>query len=208
MSTVALRAAGLTKRYGSVRAHDGLDLEVGAGEVHAFLGPNGAGKTTTIRILLGLLRKDGGEVSLLGADPWRDAVELHRRLARLPATMVVAAPAVLLFGLLPWECIALAWTAVALVGVIGVFGLPLQWPAWMMDISPFTQVPKLPGGTVSAASLLWLGAVALTISAAGLIGLRHRDIGDVGPSRPVSAVRDRILAYASFDPSRQAAKHD
>jgi ABC-2 type transport system ATP-binding protein len=56
MSTVALRAAGLTKRYGSVRALDGLDLEVGAGEVHAFLGPNGAGKTTTIRILLGLLR--------------------------------------------------------------------------------------------------------------------------------------------------------
>jgi putative exporter of polyketide antibiotics len=50
--------------------------------------------------------------------------------------MVVAAVAVLLFGLLPWESIALAWTAVALVGVIGVFGLPLQWPAWMMDISP------------------------------------------------------------------------
>ena len=80
MSTVALRAAGLTKRYGSVRALDGLDLEVGVGEVHAFLGPNGAGKTTTIRILLGLLRKDGGEVSLLGGDPWRDAVELHQRL--------------------------------------------------------------------------------------------------------------------------------
>ena len=54
---VALRAAGLTKRYGSVVALDGLDLEVGVGEVHAFLGPNGAGKTTTIRILLGLLRK-------------------------------------------------------------------------------------------------------------------------------------------------------
>jgi ABC-2 type transport system permease protein len=106
---------------------------------------------------------------------------LGAALARLPATMVVAAVAVLLFGLLPWESIALAWTAVALVGVIGVFGLPLQWPTWMMDISPFTQVPKLPGGTVSAASLLWLCAVALTISAAGLIGLRHRDLGDLGP---------------------------
>ena len=66
MGNVALRAAGLTKRYGRVVALDGLDLEVGTGEVHAFLGPNGAGKTTTIRILLGLLRKDGGEVSLLG----------------------------------------------------------------------------------------------------------------------------------------------
>ena len=89
MSTVALRAAGLTKRYGSVRALDGLDLEVGVGEVHAFLGPNGAGKTTAIRILLGLLRKDGGEVSLLGADPWRDAVELHRRLAYVPGDVTL-----------------------------------------------------------------------------------------------------------------------
>jgi energy-coupling factor transporter ATP-binding protein EcfA2 len=89
MSNVALRAAGLTKRYGSVRALDGLDLEVGVGEVHAFLGPNGAGKTTTIRILLGLLRKDGGEVSLLGADPWRDAVDLHRRLAYVPGDVTL-----------------------------------------------------------------------------------------------------------------------
>ena len=89
MGTVALRAAGLTKRYGRVVALDGLDLEVGAGEVHAFLGPNGAGKTTTIRILLGLLRKDGGEVSLLGSDPWRDAVELHRRLAYVPGDVTL-----------------------------------------------------------------------------------------------------------------------
>src|SRR4029077_3540099 len=89
MSGVAIRAAGLTKRYGSVRALDGLDLEVGAVEVHAFLGPNGAGKTTTIRVLLGLLRKDGGEVSLLGADPWRDAVELHRRLAYVPGDVTL-----------------------------------------------------------------------------------------------------------------------
>ena len=69
---------------------------------------------------------------------------LGAALARLPATMVVAAVAVLLFGLLPWESIALAWTAVALVGVIGVFGLPLQWPTWMMDISPFTQILSCP----------------------------------------------------------------
>jgi ABC-2 type transport system permease protein len=133
---------------------------------------------------------------------------LGAALARLPATMVVAAVAVLLFGLLPWESIALAWTAVALVGVIGVFGPPLQWPVWMMDISPFTQIPKLPGGTVSAAPLLWLCAVALTISTAGLIGLRHRDLGDLGPSRPLGAVRDRIVVYTSSEPSRQAAEHE
>jgi ABC-2 type transport system ATP-binding protein len=52
--------------------------------VHGFLGPNGAGKTTTIRILLGLLRRDGGQVSVLGGDPWRDTVRLHRRLAYVP----------------------------------------------------------------------------------------------------------------------------
>jgi ABC-2 type transport system ATP-binding protein len=86
---VAIRAAGLTKRYGRVVALDGLDLEVAAGEVHAFLGPNGAGKTTTIRVLLGLLRKDGGEVSLLGSDPWRDAVEVHRRLAYVPGDVTL-----------------------------------------------------------------------------------------------------------------------
>ena len=73
-----------------------------------------------------------------------------------------------------------------------------------MDISPFTQIPKLPGGTVSAEPLIWLTAVALTISTAGLAGLRRRDVGDLGPSRLVGAIRDRIAAYASFDPSQQA----
>jgi ABC-2 type transport system ATP-binding protein len=74
----------LVKTFGQTRALDGLDLRVAAGEVHGFLGPNGAGKTTTIRILLGLLRADAGAVELLGGDPWRDAVRLHRRLAYVP----------------------------------------------------------------------------------------------------------------------------
>jgi ABC-2 type transport system ATP-binding protein len=82
--TDAITARGLTKTFGATRALDGLDLTVGTGEIHAFLGPNGAGKSTAIRILLGLLRRDAGEVSLLGGDPWRDAVALHRRLAYVP----------------------------------------------------------------------------------------------------------------------------
>jgi len=59
----------LTKRYGKHVALDGIDLKVKQGEVFGFIGPNGAGKTTTLRILLGLLRKDAGEVTLLGGDP-------------------------------------------------------------------------------------------------------------------------------------------
>jgi ABC-2 type transport system ATP-binding protein len=86
---VVLRTEGLTKRFGSAVALDGLDLEVRSGEVHAFLGPNGAGKTTTIRILLGLLRKDAGRAVLLGGDPWRDAVALHRRLAYVPGDVTL-----------------------------------------------------------------------------------------------------------------------
>ena len=79
-----IRTRGLTKSFGTTRALAGLDLTVGRGEVHGFLGPNGSGKSTTIRVLLGLLRKDGGEATLLGGDPWRDAVALHRRLAYVP----------------------------------------------------------------------------------------------------------------------------
>jgi len=79
-----ISVAGLTKSFGRTRALDGLDLAVEAGEVYGFLGPNGAGKTTTIRILLGLLRADAGTVRLLGGDPWRDAIGLHRRLAYVP----------------------------------------------------------------------------------------------------------------------------
>jgi ABC-2 type transport system ATP-binding protein len=81
---LAISVAGLVKTFGSTRALDGLDLRVEPGEVHGFLGPNGASKTTTIRTVLGLLRADAGTVSLLGGDPWKDAVALHRRLAYVP----------------------------------------------------------------------------------------------------------------------------
>jgi ABC-2 type transport system ATP-binding protein len=80
----AIEISGLVKTFGHVRALDGLDLTVETGEVHGFLGPNGAGKSTTIRVLLGLLRSDSGEARMLDRDPWKDAVELHRRLAYVP----------------------------------------------------------------------------------------------------------------------------
>jgi ABC-2 type transport system ATP-binding protein len=81
----AIAVHGLVKDFGAgTRALDHLDLRVETGEVHGFLGPNGAGKTTTIRVLLGMLRADAGDVAVLGGDPWRDAVALHRRLAFVP----------------------------------------------------------------------------------------------------------------------------
>ena len=74
----------LVKTFGATQALAGLDLSVAEGEVHGFLGPNGAGKSTTIRILLGLVRRDAGEVRLFGGDAWADAAQLHRRLAYVP----------------------------------------------------------------------------------------------------------------------------
>ncbi len=81
---VVIDVQGLTKSFCKFQALRGLDLQVERGQVHGFLGPNGSGKSTTIRVLLGLLKADGGRVHLLGKDPWADVVELHRRLAYVP----------------------------------------------------------------------------------------------------------------------------
>jgi ABC-2 type transport system ATP-binding protein len=80
----AIRADGLTKRFGDLVAVDDLTFTVGAGEVFGFLGPNGAGKSTTIRMLLGLVRPTAGRATVFGcaADDVRCA---HRLLAYVPA---------------------------------------------------------------------------------------------------------------------------
>lgn len=84
MAHPAIEITDLVKTFGRVRALDHLTMTVDTGQVHGFLGPNGAGKSTTLRILLGLLRSDTGTVRLLGGDPWREAPDLHRRLAYVP----------------------------------------------------------------------------------------------------------------------------
>lgn len=89
MSEKLIDINGLVKRFGSFTALNGLDLDVEAGHVHGFLGPNGSGKSTTIRILLGLMRADGGAVRLFGRDPWADAVDLHARLAYVPGDVTL-----------------------------------------------------------------------------------------------------------------------
>jgi ABC-2 type transport system ATP-binding protein len=87
--TSAIQVHDLRKTFGRTVALDGLDLDVQAGEIHGFLGPNGAGKSTTLRILLGLIRCDGGTASVLGGDPWHDAESLHRRLAYVPGDVAL-----------------------------------------------------------------------------------------------------------------------
>ena len=84
-----IEISGLRKSFGTTVALDGLDLTVAQGEIHGFLGPNGAGKSTTIRVLLGLLRADGGQARLLGGDPWTDVAQLHRRIAYVPGDVAL-----------------------------------------------------------------------------------------------------------------------
>ena len=89
MGAPAIEVRQLSKSFGTTVALDRLDLAVHPGEVSGFLGPNGAGKTTTIRTLLGLIRADQGSARVLGLDPWRDAVQLHPRVASVPGDVAL-----------------------------------------------------------------------------------------------------------------------
>jgi len=106
---------------------------------------------------------------------------LGAAMVQLPASLAVAGAAVVLFGLAPRASVAGAWTVVGVVVLIALFGQVLQLSPWVLDISPFAHVPKLPGAAVTAGStgapLLWLGLAAVALAAAGLAGLRRRDIG-------------------------------
>jgi ABC-2 type transport system permease protein len=98
-------------------------------------------------------------------------------LAQLPSALVLAGVAVAACGLLPRVAVPIAWSALGLVALINLLGQGLQLSHWILDISPFTHAPRLPGGTVTPAPLLWLCALALAFTVAGLLGLRRRDIG-------------------------------
>src|SRR3990170_996224 len=86
-NNAAIVAKGLTKFYGSFQALHGVDLTVDREEIFGFLGPNGAGKTTTIRVLLDLIRRDGGDVQVLGIDPRVDPVAVRRRIGYMPGEL-------------------------------------------------------------------------------------------------------------------------
>jgi ABC-2 type transport system permease protein len=106
---------------------------------------------------------------------------LGAAMVQLPASLAVAGAAVVLFGLAPRASVAGAWTVVGVVVLIALFGQVLQLSQWILDVSPFAHVPKLPGAAVTlhttGAPLLWLALAALALAAVGLAGLRRRDIG-------------------------------
>ncbi|MGE6720778.1 ATP-binding cassette domain-containing protein [Peribacillus frigoritolerans] len=79
-----LKTTDLTKKFGKFTALNGVNIEVNKGEVFGFIGPNGAGKSTTIRVLLGILKATDGEAKIFGKDVWKDAVEIHKRIAYVP----------------------------------------------------------------------------------------------------------------------------
>ena len=86
MGTV-IEVSNLTKKYGQLAALSGVNLSVESGEVYGFIGPNGAGKTTAIRVLLGILKATSGRATIFGKDVWKDAVDIHKKVAYVPGDL-------------------------------------------------------------------------------------------------------------------------
>ncbi|QHC20266.1 ABC transporter permease [Streptomyces sp. GS7] len=101
---------------------------------------------------------------------------LTAALAQLPAVWTLTGLAVLVFGLLP-KATGAVWALVGGCLALGWVGPALDLPQWAMDLSPYGHLPKLPGGTVTAAPFLWLPALSAVFISAGLTGLRRRDLG-------------------------------
>ena len=96
-------------------------------------------------------------------------------LVQLPAAWLLAAIVVALFGLAP-RFVVLGWVALAFFILLGELGPLVDLSQWVMDLSPFAHVPRLPGGPFSAVPVVALTAVAAVVAATGLAGLRRRDI--------------------------------
>jgi ABC-2 type transport system permease protein len=97
-------------------------------------------------------------------------------LSQLPAALVIGGIAAAFFGLAPEVSIGVAWSALGIAVLMLFLGAALKLSHWLLDISPFQHLPKLPGGTVTATPLIWLSAIALALGVAGIVGLRRRDI--------------------------------
>jgi putative exporter of polyketide antibiotics len=136
--------------------------------VFSVLGPTAA--LATAGLATGLA--DGLSTGELGHQLPR---VLAAAMVQLPAVWVLAAIAVALFGLLP-RLTMVAWGPLGVCLLLGLVGSAVRLDQWLLDVSPYTHIPKLPGAAMSTAPLIWLVAAAGALGAAGLVGLRRRDI--------------------------------
>jgi ABC-2 type transport system permease protein len=134
-----------------------------------------AGGTALLMAIAGVATGLGYGV-LAGGTGHEVAALLGAGLAELPAALVIAGLAAAAFGMTGRAAAGVGWTALALAVMLNIFGALLQLSHWILDASPFTHIPHLPGGTVSATPLIWLSVIAVALFAAGLAGLRRRDI--------------------------------
>jgi ABC-2 type transport system ATP-binding protein len=125
-SDTPVRLRGVTKRYGSTTAVDGLDLEVHAAEVLALLGPNGAGKTTTVEMCEGFIKPDSGTIEILGLDPFVDNAKLRARIG------------VMLQGGGGYP----AARAGEMLGLVAAYSADPLDPAWLMDTLGLTDAAR------------------------------------------------------------------
>jgi len=132
-STPVIQVAGLRKRYGSTLAVDDVSFEVYDGEIFGLIGPNGAGKTTTMECVEGVRKPDGGRISVLGLDPFRDVYALQQRVgvqlqeAHLQKRIKVREAVAL------WA--SLYKTKVDTEKLLGQLGLQDKRNAWFMTLS-------------------------------------------------------------------------
>jgi ABC-2 type transport system permease protein len=102
---------------------------------------------------------------------------LGAALAQLPTAWLMAGVAVALFGLAPRLAVGVSWGLLGAAALVAIAGPVLRLSHWVLDISPFTHSPKLPGTAFTLSPLLWLTAVAVLLTGAGLVALRQRDLG-------------------------------
>ncbi|WP_088810776.1 MULTISPECIES: ABC transporter ATP-binding protein [Listeria] len=87
--TEIMKVRGLQKKFGKFQALEDVTFTVGAGEVVGFIGPNGAGKSTTIRTILGIIKRDAGDVTVFDLDVWKDSLEIHKRISYVPGDVAL-----------------------------------------------------------------------------------------------------------------------
>lgn len=134
------------------------------------------GGTAVLLVVAGVATGLGYGLSVAGAGG-ETARMLGAAIAQLPAALVIAGVAMLAAGALPKACVAVGWLAVGLAVLLNIFGQALQLSHWVLDVSPFTHAPRLPGGTADVAALAWLCVIGVALCALGLAALRRRDIG-------------------------------